>query len=974
MMQALPLLLSAFVSQGQTPEGIAFFENKIRPVLVEHCYQCHSEEAVKNKKLRGGLKLDTAAATLRGGDSGPSVVPGKVKEGHLLAAMRYNGDITMPPKGKLSDQIIADFEAWIAMGAPDPRTGKGDAPVKAGIDIAKGKTWWAFQPLADHQPAATAKDAWSKTPIDRFILAKLAEKKIAPNGSASKEQLLRRLSFDLLGLPPTPAEIDAFVNDTNADAYDRLVDRLLDSPHFGERWARHWLDAVRFAESSGYEFDKDRAGAYHYRDFVIKAFNDDMPYDEFVRLQIAGDHLKANDFFATSATGFLVAGPYPGQITQKTRELIRYNHLDDMISTLGSSMLGLSVGCARCHDHKYDPLPQQDYYRLLAALSRTDSIERKMNPTPEVFKKAKEDYDATLKKLTADVAEYEKTALLPRLRDWAKTDAPAKQTEWLTFDPMLGKLRGRLTRQGDAFGGAIGAKDEPVVFTVNTFQKNLMGLRLEALGSGVFQLKGITVTAQPIVGDAKPTPLALKPVAANVDMDKFASIFAKDKKGIWAPADGKAEHAVIVGFEQPFQAFPNGTTLTIAISIEQPASRKLRLGFSTGAKLDLKGAASLQNDLDIRAGLEVADAPATILGRWHGRLDPETNQPYRLLDEHLGKEPKEDLTPVFSASSGRGGDVHFLIRGEVERKNGIAQTGFIQVLMKEKEDRWTVSSPGAKPVMKEPRIALAEWLTDTDSGAGNLLARVIVNRLWQHHLGRGLVATTNDFGVQGEAPSHPELLEYLARELVKNGWRLKPIHKLIVQSAVYRESGAIQGAGQKLDPQNRLYWRHAPRRLEAETIRDSVLAVSGTLDARSFGPGSLDSDQPRRSIYLTVKRSKMVAMMAMFDAPEPIQSIGERSVTTVPTQSLAFLNSTFVRGKAEKLAQRIKPKSQGELAASIAEAYRTALGRSPTASEADRMLAFVNSQSASYGMNGIDRAMVDACQILMCLNEFVYVD
>jgi hypothetical protein len=952
-----------------TREELAFFENKIRPVLVEHCYECHSE---KSKKLRGGLRVDTAEGLRKGGDSGPAVVPGKVKEGHLLAALRYDGDVRMPPKSKLPDDVVADFTKWIAMGAPDPRTGGSAAPVVKGIDLAKGRQWWSFQPLADPAPPAVKAKTWVKTPIDSFILAKLEAKGIAPNPSIDHERLLRRLYFDVIGLPPTPEEIAAFQQTASRDskaALDALLDRLLDSPHYGERWGRHWLDTMRFAESSGYEFDRDRPGAYHYRDFVIKALNQDMPYDEFVRLQVAGDHLKPGDFFSTAATGFLVAGPFPGQTTQKTLALIRYNHLDDMVSTLGSSLLGLSVGCARCHDHKYDPVPQQDYYRLVATLGRTDSVERKMNPSPEIYQKAKAAFDDTMARLQAEREAFEKDVLPGRLQVWRQENPPANAVDWWILDPA--QVKGA-QRQGDAFivpaaGGK--NKDETVTFTAHTFQKNLTALRIELLGTGAAQIKDVQITAAPLEDATKSAAVKLKALDADTDKDRLGLAIDADKKTGWAPADAKKEHAALFGFETPLAGSDMGVTLTITIQLDQAATRKLRLALTASGAPVLTGTSALQNAFELRSALAVLDTkpgsiPITILGRLAGRTDPETNQPYRLIAEHAAREPQPTLVPVFSATSGKGGDVHFLIRGEVERKNGVATPGFMQVLMNapETDKRWLAKN-------SEPRIALGEWLTDTEAGAGNLLARVIVNRLWQHHMGRGIVATPNDFGAQGEAPSHPELLDWLARKLIAGGWRLKPIHKLILQSAVYQESGELHPAGMKLDPQNRLFWRHAPRRLEAETIRDAVLAVSGTLDPTPFGPGTLDPNGARRSIYLTVKRSQMVPMMMMFDAPEPIQSVGERSITTVPTQSLAFLNSAFVRTGAEKFAQRLKGKD-----AAIDEAYQIALSRRPTDTERTRMESFLAQQAASYGPTGRDKAIVDMCQVLMCLNEFVYVD
>ena len=978
----LLLLLQLSIAQAQTPDaaGIAFFEQKIRPALVEHCYQCHSADAVKNKKLRGGLRLDTAEGILKGGDSGPVIVAKKTTEGHLLQSIRYSSDSKMPPKGKLPAEVIADFEKWIAMGAPDPRKG-GDTQEAKKVDIAKGKTWWSFKPIASVQLPKVKQEAWVKTPLDRFILAKLEEKNIAPNGLVSKEKLLRRAYFDLVGLPPTPAEMDAFLKDSSPEAYSKLLDRLLESQHYGERWARHWLDSVRFAESSGYEFDGNRAGAFHYRDFVIKALNQDMPYTEFVRQQIAGDHLSPNDFLASSATGFLVAGPYPGQTTAKTLDTIRSNHLDDMVSTLGSSMLGLSIGCARCHDHKYDPIPQNDYYRLVAALGRTDSMDRKLDPNPEVYAKAKAAFDLVMNPLKAAKEKFERNELPTRLELMWEKQQSETPSEWIRIEALeaKGKLPLLLQPDGSYLAPEKSEKNETFTFTTQTLIKNVTGIKLDTIGVGDFNVAEITVTAASKDGKTKAAPVKLKPGLVTSEKTKLALAIDGDKKTGWSPVDPKENQEAVLAFEKPLAGFDGGTVLTVAISFINDPIKQMALAFTNSATMGLKGKIAPQHLEELRSVLnqdqgEWNGKNSDLIFRWYNNLDPEATKVFTPFEMQAKLEPMPNLLSVFSATSGRGGDVHFLIRGEVDRKNGVAAPGFIQVLMndKDQEKRWTVKPPA---VATEPRIALANWLTDLEAGAGQLLARVIVNRIWQHHLGKGLVATPNDFGVQGDAPSHPELLEFLAGELIKNNWKLKPIHKLIMQSAVYQENGDLQD-GMKLDPANRLFWRKAPSRLEAETIRDSVLAVSATLDPKPFGEGSLDPNTPRKSIYLTVKRSQMVSMMAMFDAPEPIQSIGERSVTTVPTQTLAFLNSPFVRTRAEKLAQRVKPKSAAEVPASIAEAYRIALTRNPTEIEASRMLAFLNAQAASYGTSptAMDQALSDVCHVLLCLNEFVFVD
>ena len=367
---ATALRLTAWAEAPSSPEHLAFFESKVRPVLVEHCYKCHSAEAEKEKKLKADLFVDSREGLLAGGESGPALVPGKPKESLLMKLIHEN---EMPPKGKLPEAAVADLTKWIEMGAPDPRVGGTVAKAKRSIDVAEGKQWWAFKPLAQPPVPAVKNASWVRTPLDAFILAKQESAGVQPNGLATPEKLLRRATFDLIGLAPSPEERETFLKDPSPDAYARLIDRLLSSPRYGERWGRHWLDVVRYAESGGYEFDGFRPGAYHYRDWVIKALNEDMPFDEFARMQLAGDKLKPNAFDGARATGFLVAGPYPGQTTAKTLEKIRYDQLDDMISTIGSGFLGLTMACVRCHDHKFDPLPQQDYCLLYTSPSPRDS-------------------------------------------------------------------------------------------------------------------------------------------------------------------------------------------------------------------------------------------------------------------------------------------------------------------------------------------------------------------------------------------------------------------------------------------------------------------------------------------------------------------------------------------------------------------------------------------------------------------------
>lgn len=993
----IPSLVFAGVPSSK---GVEFFETKIRPVLSKHCYECHSAQA---KKPKADLLLDTKAGILQGGVSGPALAPGKAKESLIVKALMHDGDTKMPSRStKLSNEIIADFVTWIDMGAPDPREGK-PASAKRSIDIDKGRTFWSFRPLAAASPPNVKNAAWARTPIDRFILAKLEENNLTPNPVIGRERLIRRAAFDLHGLPPTPAEVEAFAKDTAPDAYEKLLDRLLQSERVGERWARHWLDTVRFAESGGYEFDGDRLAAFHYRDFVIKAFNQDMPFDQFVRWQIAGDHLVPGDLQAIAATGFLVAGSYPGQTTSKTLALIRYDHLDDMLSTMGTSMLGLSLGCARCHEHKYDPIPQEDYYRLLANLARTDSANVKVNIDPETFRVAKSAFDQAHAPLIKAREDFEKNELPGRMQAWWNAHKEQRTTTWLYLDAIDAKGKNPLQKQPDASVLATGKPEKNETYTIiaHTMQKKIKALRIEALADkslpkmgpgrgpdGNFVLSEVSLQAAPLAPTPgqNPAPVKLRGAKASVEPEKFtlAATLDDDKKTGWSiGAQVGKDHAAVFEIDGDL-GFDGGTVLTLTLKFEADnfAIGKPRVAITTAPPPTvLDGTADHQHAAELLAALgakpkEFTQEQRASLVRWMRRVDPQINGVYRAVEQHAKQEPKANLIDVFAAQSGRGGDVHFLIRGEVEKKREVAKTGFAQVLINHQDgdERW-LGKFEPKPVV-EPRVGLAKWITDAEHGAGNLLARVIVNRLWQHHFGRGLVATPNDFGAQGDAPTHPELLDYLAQELIKGGWRLKPIHKLIMTSAVYMQSSATDAARIKADPANRLWWRQPTRRLEAEAIRDAVLAVAGTLDFTMYGRGTLDGNSSRRSVYLTVKRSQMVPLLQMFDVPEALQSIGERSVTTVPTQSLAFMNSPFVRTAAQKFALRLKPAAEKSTSQAIEQAYLIALSRRPTDAEGQRMHGFIEHQAESYGKapQAREQALVDFCQVLLCLNEFIYVD
>jgi hypothetical protein len=997
------LLGSPRADASPTPEQIAFFETKIRPVLAKHCYQCHSAEALRTGKLKASLLVDSRDGMVKGGESGAAVVPKNKEESLLLAALKYDG-FEMPPAGKLPDDVIADFETWIDMGAPDPR----DEPLatidERTIDIEEGRKHWSYRRLAPVSPPEVKTAGWARNDIDRFILAKQEEAGIAPAPEAAKATLARRLFFDLTGLPPTPEELKQFLDDASADAYENLVDRLLASPRFGERWARHWLDTVRYGESSGYEFDGDRPHAHHYRDWVIKALNNDLPYDEFLRMQVAGDLIKPGDYDATAATGFLVAGPYPGQVTAKTVEPIRYDQLDDMVATLGSSVLGMTIGCARCHDHKYDPIAHRDYYAMIACLGKAVQRDTGIDLDPATTKRK---HDAWL-------AE--------------RTEAPhhLEAATWMALDPQSLKASKAtlLEEPGDivAASGKLEA-DDTYTLTFHTYQKDLRALRLEALASpsapgggpgtgenGAFRLSRLKIIAAPLVAapDRKPVEIILRPAAATSEAPGYELEYAVDSpiETGWS-VDGQPgrDHAAIVAFDKPV-GFDQGTRLTVELmfAAKQHGLAKLRVAVTTEPDVaDLAVAAAPQAALELAtlldatraAGKDLSDDSVTRdLLPWIGRFDAAAARVQADLAAIEAKKPKPDLLNVYAATNGpwvitgnsqavQSGsqDVFVLARGEVGRKKGKAAPGFVLATITGDDVEKNLLSGRDSGPLPDSRLGLASFLTDVDRGAGPLAARVIVNRLWHHHFGRGIVATPNDLGTQGDPATHPELLEWLANRIVEDRWSLKSIHRLIVTSATYRQSGAVNEAARAKDPDNKLLWHRKPTRLEGESIRDALLAVAGTLDTKMYGRTGLDVKVPRRSIYLTVKRSEPIGFLQVFDQPEPVQPVGSRGVATVPTQALAMMNSPLVRSAAEGLAKRARTTlglaptvASGE--ATIDYCFTAALSRQPNQTERGKFatLLAAREQAAGDDVAGRQAALADVCHLMFCLNEFVYVD
>lgn len=996
------------------PKDIEFFESKVRPILVEHCSKCHS---ASSDKLRGGLMLDSKAGWEKGGDSGPVIVPGKPDESPLIEAVRYKDSaVQMPPKGKLPAEVIATLEEWVKRGAPDPRTGPiGTAKKVRTVDLEAEGKHWAYQPLRRVEPPKVDVVAWSSNPIDRFLLSAMTAKGLKPNDRASQRVLLRRLSFDLIGLPPTAKDVSEFEADNSPEAYEKAVDRLLASPRHGERWARHWLDLARWAESHGFEHDYDRPTAYTYRDFLIEAFNEDLPFDTFTRWQIAGDEMAPETPLALKATGFLAAGTHSTQITANQVEKERYDELDDMVNITGTAFLGLTVGCARCHDHKFDAIPTKDYYRMVSVFTKTVRSEYELNLDPEGYKKAVAKHDAEHAPYVDKLKAFERDELPSRFRSWedarpSKSDGP----KWVVLDAQSMKSEGgaTFTKNGDGSitVGGTNALFDTYTITAACDLPSITAIKLEPLadkalvaggpgraGNGNFALTDLKLQIGPRYGIGKTQDATLinpkatfeqpgLPIAAAVDADKTSG---------WAidPQFGK-DHAAVFELKEDVR-FDGGATLKFTLDFRNNGGHnfgKFRLSVTEqprpvgldGSGLPMAVAAVLKKPRDGRSPQEVAEVLA-----WYKTIDPEWRAMNAAVEDHTKLAPKPKGEKALISTEGlpavrlhtQGGDfleqTHLLRRGDPNQKAEVVEPAYLQVLMKspDAEAHWKSEPPKGWRTSYR-RTALANWMTDVDKGAGALLARVIVNRLWQHHFGRGLVATPSDFGTQGERPSHPELLDYLATELIKNGWHLKPIHRLIVTSEAYRQSSNLHPSKAAIDLDN-VYVSHASkRRLEAEAIRDAMLFVSGKLDERMYGPGSLDERMMRRSVYFTTKRSKLIPMMVLFDAPDGLTGLPQRATTTIAPQSLFLLNSPIVRDWAESFAKGVASEAKGSPELSVTLAYARALGRSPDPDELRDGVAFLTAQAGQHAgdpdPSGL--ALADLCQVLMGLNEFLFVE
>lgn len=886
-----------------------FFEQHVRPVLIEHCYSCHS---ATSETLKGGLLLDTRDGTLKGGTSGkPAVVPGAPELSRLVEAIRYqNPDLQMPPKQKLDDAAIDAIIAWIAMGAPDPRTSQTPNP------RPQTRNLWAIEPVTETAMPAVNGASWVKTPIDAFILAKLESENLGPAPQADERALLRRVTYDLTGLPPTPEEMDAFVAEESPDAYEKVVDRLLASPHYGERWGRHWLDVARYADTKGYVYgDREEARFVHsyvYRDWVVRALNDDMPYDTFLMLQIAGDQIATDNKADLAAMGFLTLG----------RRFLGVMHdiIDDRIDTLMRGTQALTVGCARCHDHKFDPIPTEDYYALYGVFagSTERTVELASNPDrTDAYKAYTEQHDARVAELEKKFAE-KSDELSTRLRRQAKEylvavlDADKLPTEDFYEIRQAEEINPTIVRKWQAFL-LKRPKDDPI------FGPWLSYAAMPAEG---FAEAAAKYTADRFPKEAeKAKEKAETPPAAPVNA-RIAKLF-RDR-----PPTNMKEVAERYG--------------DLLLDIRESWRNALEQASAKGQPMPT----GLPNTDDeaLRLILYGPDSPVTVPKGAIVDLEWYFDEPtrvelaklQRLIDQSIVEQPGSTPHAVILEDRAEQRNTRVFKRGNPANRGDEVPRQYLAVL----------SGPDRQPFQNgSGRLELARAIANDKNP---LTARVMVNRIWLGHFGQGLVRTPSDFGSRSERPSHPELLDYLAAYFVREGWSMKKLHRLIVLSNTYQQSStpAPETLGDTVDPENRLLWRFNRQRLDFEGMRDFVLAASGKLDlaiggrAHDFVKGP---DNGRRTIYGYVDRQFLPAVFRVFDFPNPDMHCPQRFDTTVPQQSLFLMNGRFLMEQARALADRTAAAQSDDAGARIRAMYRIVFQREPSSSEIEKGLAFIDS-------------------------------
>ena len=909
------LMFSPVIAQSPS-QDIEFFEKNVRPLLVAHCFECHS-----NKEQNGGLRLDFRESMLKGGESGTPLQLEDPDASLLIQAVRYkNQDLQMPPKGPLSPSEISILEQWVLKGAPYPQSmiAISDQPTASsptGMSIESGRQFWSLRPIADPAPPKIQDVDWASTPIDQFILSKLEDVEIPPAMPADRASLIRRVTLDLTGLPPTPREIDAFVTNDAPDAYSQLVDGLLSSPQYGVHWGRHWLDVARYADSNGLDENLALGNAWRYRDYVIKAFNADKPIDTFIVEHIAGDLVPNSDLESKTGTGFLVLGAKV--LAEPDREKLVMDTIDEQLDTIGKAFMGMTLGCVRCHDHKFDPIKQNDYYTLAAIFKSTktfaDTNTGAIKHWNEISFADQAELES-LKKINSEIAKH--TSALSTFKSNA-----------------YNKLRTRVREQAADYLVAA-AKIRP------------------------------DMTLQEVASVADPLglhPRVLFQCRRQLSFEAEHPLFLKWHEYVQSGDIPKMESHYRDLFQRTEAAF-------IEAKKKDPAVKKLEDSELEIARVELY---NLTGFLAVPPKLEFAFDQQTI------------TEIYRLATEaRLAESFAPDESAVMGVSDRQvlpGLPVH--IRGSHRNLGEVIPRNFPEVMR----------APNESPIISRKqsgRLEFARWLTGPTHP---LTARVFVNRVWRWHFGTGLVASTENFGALGDRPSHPELLDYLARSFIESGWSLKELQRMILRSSTYQMSthNSFRDIASNTDPENRLLWRFNPQRMTAEEIRDSILFTSGQLELQLGGKSvplrnrqfvfdhtSIDNthyESLRRAAFLPVIRNNVYTLFEQFDFPDPTMPTGSRNSTTVAPQALLMMNSELVIDAAKQLAFQICMESSSTNER-IERLYDQVHGRRPTESEIVRAATFVASDfSVGEQQNDRDKPWMLLAQSLLLSNEFVYI-
>jgi mono/diheme cytochrome c family protein len=953
------LFASAVQTLAAVSEGTAFFEQKIRPVLVEHCYSCHSAEA---KKLKGNLYLDSKAGWEKGGDSGePAIIPGKPEESLLIRTVQHlEEDMEMPPKKpKLPDAVIADLVTWVKMGAPDPRDG-----VKIEAKRAD-KSWWSLQPLS-RRGALQAPRAVPNHPsleIDAFIEAKLKEKGLSFSPPADARSLIRRMTYDLHGLPPTPEEVEAFVasyDPSDPTTLPTLVDKLLASPRYGERWGRHWLDVIRFGESNGFERNFVIDDLWPFRDYVIRSINEDKPFDRFIQEHLAGDVIGKDDPNVEVGSAFLVAGPYDDVKNQDpvAQANIRAATLDDMITATSGAFLGLTINCARCHNHKFDPIPTEDYYRLRAAFEGIEHGRRAIatKEQREAFASATQPLNRKLRELEIERDALDQSINARAKAQLAKTRPTRPKVDEFGTDEPFAPVEARYLR-----------------FVIHSFTSDY-NAKIAPVARG-----GKLTEFQVWSADEPTRNVALASNGTKAEGAKSQT--AEDFPEAYGPQyciDGMTGEAWFIG--QPAE-------LTLTFAKPERINRITFINARGERGTDeskVRGATPTEYEVQVSQDGETWQTVATDEGRepWtpaHGiakarRTIITEEEAARLaaLDKQIAQTkaafnrvPK--LPQVWAGNYSQPKEPTFVHKGGDPMKPGDAVVPASLSVLDQVTKPYELK-PDAPEGQR--RLALAQWITSNENP---LTARVLANRVWQWHFGTGLVDTPSDFGFLGSKPTHPELLDFLASRLIAHGWRLKPLHREILLSRTYLQSAAFRPEAAKEDKDARLLWRFPPRRLSAEEIRDTMLAVCGKLQLEPMGgPGfrlykftqnnvctyfPLDTHGPetyRRAVYHQNARASVVDVLNDFDLPDIAFAAPKRANTTTPLQALTLLNHSFTLDMAKALAARLDEKDL------VGSAYRLTFQRAPTAKEREAATKLM----ATHSKEAFCRALLNANELL----------